>query len=139
MGFKLYLTGQDIKKNLEHYINFFNALIGYYRFPCAQKSRSRPMSQGNGIQDFTLHFCVPCIDLTLQPSQGQTKILDSPLAFCVILIYFSKIFQQPILLPFLNEVIPFPEQKSDQCAPYSCWKTSLASYTAYRSRKVCCP
>jgi len=99
MGFKLYLTGQDIKKNLEHYINFFNALIGYYRFPCAQKSRSRPMSQGNGIQDFTLHFCVPCIDLTLQPSQGQTKILDSPLAFCVILIYFSKFFNNLFCCP----------------------------------------
>jgi len=50
------------------------------------------MSQANAIQDFTLHFCLPRIDLTLQPShgqtkivlqssQGQTKILDSPMTF----------------------------------------------------------
>jgi len=68
------------------------------------------MCHGNGIQDFTLHFCLPHIDLilqsshgqtkiVLQPSQGPTKIVDSLIAFCGILIYFSKIFQQPICCP----------------------------------------
>ena len=57
------------------------------------------MCQANGIQDFTFRVCAPRIELTLQPSQGQTKILDSPMAFCDILIYFSKIVQPPICCP----------------------------------------